>query len=177
MQYLILCLQAIAVLLLQPAKASPESQVPPPVVIKFAARPLKAEFREGDKVKFVFRVKNAGQRPVLAARPRVLDYYVLLRVYGPDGKEIPWCGKIDGRLERPGEFVILSPEAEVSSIVTVSCDVHKDAGFVFDQRGAYKVVAEYHMPQTKTELQRRAGTADIFTGVAKAAPVLFRVIP
>src|SRR2546427_11140017 len=93
------------------ARGSPDSAAG--ARLGFSAVPENPECRLGDTVRFVFSLHNAGQRDVLVARPFALNQYVWLEILGPSGKELPWCGKTDGRFESPEEFAVLRPGATI----------------------------------------------------------------
>ncbi len=143
----------------------------PGVKLEFSAAPEKQEYRVGDVVKLVFTLRNAGDRNVLVAQHFVLEEYVWVAILGPDGKELAWCGKVDGRAERPDEFAVLRPGATVRSAVRVSCDAHRESGFILDHAGAYTLSAYYHLPYFVNSLQRIAGRAAVTTDRIRAKPI------
>ncbi len=138
------------------------------VKLQFSALPEKHEYRLGEVVRFRFSLHNSGDRDVLVARGFTLDHYVYLRILGPDGKELPWCGKIDGIIQR---FAVLRPGAKIQSVVRASCDSHRDSGYVFDRQGVYNISAYYHLPEPLRALKRIAGSALVTTARIHAKPV------
>ncbi len=140
--------------------------------LHFRAIPEKHEYRPGQVIRFTFSLRNLGKKDILVARHFVLNQYVWLKVTGPDGNVVPWCGKIDGRLE---EFAVLRPGARIESQVRVSCDSHKDSGFVFDLPGTYEVSAEYYIPEPVRALRRIAGNATPVTEHIPAKTVAITV--
>jgi hypothetical protein len=146
----------------------------PKVKLEFGAVPNKPVYRLGEVIEFTFSLRNLGSTDVLVARRFVLNKYVWLEITGPDKKELPWCGKIDGRI---GEFAKLEPRAEIHSLVRISCNVRRDSGFVFDRPGTYKVSAYYHMPEPVQSLKRIAGTAIVTTSPIRAKPTTITIVP
>jgi hypothetical protein len=149
----------------------------PGVKLELSTVPEKQEYRIGEVVKLVFTLRNAGDRDVLVAQHFVLEEYVWVEILGPDGKELPWCGKIDGRAERRDEFAILRPGASVRSAVRVSCDAHRDSGFMLDRAGTCTLSAYYHLPYPVDSLQRIAGKAGVTTDRIRAKPISIVVRP
>lgn len=145
----------------------------PKAKLEFRALPNRPEYQLGEVIKFKFSLRNLGRTDVLVAKRFVLNKYVWLQITGPDNKELPWCGKIDGGI---GEFAKLEPRAEIHSSVRVSCDVHRDSGFIFDRPGTYKVSAYYHMPEPASSLKRIAGAAIVTTSRIRAKPTTFTII-
>ena len=144
----------------------------PVVKLEFSAVPEKQSYQVGEIVRLVFALNNSGDHSVLVARHFILHEYVWLAISGPEGKELGWCGKIDGRVESPDEFAILAPGATIRSVVRVSCDAHRDSGFVLDRPGTYTVSAYYHLTQPATYLRRMAGNAPVTTDRIRAKPVV-----
>jgi len=136
--------------------------------LQFGVIPEKREYQVGEVMKFKFYLRNSGDQDVLVARRFVLNQYVWLEISGPDGKELPWCGKIDGGAD---SFLILRPGAKIQSVVRVSCDSHRDSGFVFDRRGTYNVSAYYHLPEPLNSLKRIAGSTMVTTARVRARAV------
>ena len=132
-----------------------KTETPPtPTKLQFTAVPEKVEYGPGEVIKFEFMLENQGSHDVLVGRRFGLNKYVWLEITGPDGKEIPWCGKMGESLD---EFSILRPGAKLQSLVRVSCDARRDSGFGFESPGAYSVRAYYHMPEPAKSLRRIAG--------------------
>jgi hypothetical protein len=141
----------------------------------FSAEPEKDEYSPGEKVCFIFRVRNQGEMDVFLARPFLLNYYVHLRIIGPDGRRVPWCGKIDGRTFSVGEFGVVHPGGSLRAVVPVSCDENKDSGYVLDQPGKYVVFAQYHISLPAEVLKRLARNAAVWDGWLDSRPAKFRI--
>jgi len=143
----------------------------PLVRLEFSAVPEKQEYHVGDVVRLSFTLHNSGDQDVLVARHFVLREYVWVLVSGPERKELPWCGKIDGRAYAPDEFAILRPGATIRDKVRVSCDAHRDSGFVLDRAGTYTLSSYYYLPQPARSLRRIAGGVAVTKDRIRAEPV------
>lgn len=73
------------------------------------------------------------------------DEFVDFKVFGPDGKEVPWRGKsrIASKEYSPSDFAVLEGYQEISAKRVIS--LKDGAGFVFDKPGQYSVTAEYSL--------------------------------
>jgi hypothetical protein len=138
------------------------------VKLLFSATAEKREYRPGEEIRLAFSLRNMGSKDVLVGRRFGLNANVWLKISGPDGKEVPWCGKIDGA---PAEFVKLGAGAKIGSLVRVSCDARRDSGFVFARPGEYVVSAYYHLTEPRKELKRIAAGAMVTTARIRAKPV------
>ena len=145
--------------------------IAPGVKLQFSAAAEKQDYVVGDVVKIVFTLRNAGANDVLVGRHFVLEQYVWVTILGADRKEINWCGKIDGRAERSDEFVVLRPGAKIRSAVQVSCDGHRDSGFILNRAGRYNVFAYYRMPYPVKSLQQIARNAAVTVDRISAEPI------
>jgi hypothetical protein len=140
--------------------------------LQFTAVPERAEYGPGEVIKFKFLLENQGSHDILVGRRFELNKYVWLEITGPDGKELPWCGKMGESID---EFSILRPGAKLQALVRISCEAGKNSGFSFEDPGAYSVRAHYHMPEPTNSLKRIAAAAEIITGRVAAKPVTINI--
>ena len=109
--------------------------------LAFTSRPMKQSFSLGEEVVFRFRLKNLSSKPVFVSRYMPIGDFVTLELTGPDGKEVPWGGKIKSVGYSKDAFLMLNPGQEVSAKHTIS--LVKSVGFVIDKPGRYTARAEY----------------------------------
>jgi hypothetical protein len=125
----------------------------------FVASPEKKTFTSGEDVVFAFRLENHGDKDVLVSRTFLLDRHVLMRIVGPDGGEVPWCGRIDGSELSSKDFAVLRPGASISAKKRVSCGPNKAFGYKLEKPGAYVATATYHLTEPIDVLEQMAGNA------------------
>lgn len=110
-------------------------------LLTFAARPIKPSFKAGEEVVFRFRLKNLSSKRIFVSRYLSIGDFVTLELTGPDGKKVPWQGKVRSIGYNKDAFLMLDPRQEISVRHTIS--VIKDEGFVIDKPGWYTARAEY----------------------------------
>jgi hypothetical protein len=147
------------------------------VSLDFRATPVRGTFCHGERVVFVFRLRNLGKEDVLVSRAFALDRDVLLHITDAEGMEIAWCGRISTSVISSSDFAILKPGASVSRSVTVSCVSGAEAGYNFSAPGRYSVVAVYKLTEPSEALKQFAGSAKVFRGPLKAPEVSLRIGP
>jgi len=141
-----------------------------------SARPVKRNYHKGEKVILDVRVRNEGKRSLLLAPLSVVDEYLQVRVFGPDGEKAPQCSdKIDGGGLAEQKFLIVYPGASVHAPVRLSCEKRGDRGYVLDRIGKYVVHAEYHVGLPRKALNEIAGTAEVWNGRIEAPPAEFSI--
>jgi hypothetical protein len=111
--------------------------------LRFTATPVKPLFRIGEDVIFRFRLKNLSSKEVFVSRYMSVGDFVTFKLIGPDGKDVPWQGKIRSVAYSKDAFLLLEPGQEVSANHALS--VTKGEGFVIAKPGRYTVFAEYSL--------------------------------
>jgi hypothetical protein len=110
-------------------------------LLTFTARPMKQSFNLGEEVVFRFRLKNLSSKPIFVSRYMAIGDFVTLELTGPDGRAVPWEGKIKSVGYSKDAFLMLDPGQEVSAKHTIT--LVKGVGFVIDKPGRYTARAEY----------------------------------
>ncbi len=162
-------------LLLQGGTREGKTQQRGVVNLKFLARPEKGIFSPGERIVFIFLVRNEGETDVLSSRRFLLDRHVSLKIIGPSGREAPGCGKVDGTPVSYEDFAILRPQTSVTARVTISCEKRKIGGYEITQPGEYKVVAKYYLTEPMEVLRQIAGSVAVAKQRLTAPSVSFRV--
>jgi len=111
--------------------------------LSFSIEPIKPVFRVGEGVVFRFRLKNVSSRRLFVSRYMPIGDFVTLQLMGPDGKEVPWSGKIRSVEYNKDAFLMLNPGQEVSTSHTIS--IHDREGFLINKPGRYTIHAEYDL--------------------------------
>jgi len=109
----------------------------------FTAKPVKPVFRIGEDVVFRFRLKNRSSKRVFVSRYMSVGDFVTFKLTGPDGKDVPWQGKIRSIAYNKDAFLVLEPGQQVSANHVIS--VTKGEGFAITKPGRYTVLAEYSL--------------------------------
>jgi hypothetical protein len=143
--------------------------------LEFRATPKRRMFGPHEKVVFIFQLRNQGKEDVLVSRRFILDRHVLLHILDPTGKEVPWCGKVDGSIVSAKDFAVLRPGGFLSRAVTVSCEERRIGGYQMSASGEYKVLARYYLTEPPEVLKQFAGGARVAKGPITAPQVSFRV--
>jgi len=89
--------------------------------------------------------------------------FVTFKVIGPDGKEVPWRGKLQVGFKgySPSDFTVLGKYQEISEKRIIS--LTGGQGFVFDKPGQYSVTAGYSQEPAE-QFARFAGKSKIPSG-------------
>jgi hypothetical protein len=111
-------------------------------VLRFTARPVKPTFRIGEDVVLEFRLKNLSKMRVFVSR-YMPEEFAGVTLIGPDGKEVPWHGRVRSVAYSKDAFLFLEPSQEVFVSRTIS-EVESE-GFAITKPGRYTVVAEYSL--------------------------------
>jgi hypothetical protein len=141
--------------------------------LQFTASPVKSMFVIGEDVLFRFRIKNISDKAVFVSRYMTAGDFVGITLIGPDGKEVPWSGKIRSVGYSKGAFLTLNPGQQVSAIHTIS--LFKGEGFLVTKAGRYALIAEYSLgpPEYFSNI---APKESIPEGTFKAAKVHFTIV-
>jgi len=161
---------AIALALFVTTTAASKRPAPP---LSFEARAVKSVFVLGEDVVLSFRLKNLSRRRVFVARNPGAEEFVGLTVIGPDGKEVPWEGKIHSVSYTPEAFTVLRSGESISGSAVIS--LKGGRGFQFTRPGNYTVRAEYSLgpPAYFKPLAKEDWIPD---GVFRSPDVTFRVV-
>jgi hypothetical protein len=110
----------------------------------FYTHPSKQLFSQGENVVVVLQLYSRNERSILVSRLQG-DQFVSFKVFGPDGKEVPWRGEARARTKEysPSDFIVLGQYKEISANRIIS--LKDGAGFVFDKPGQYTLTAEFSM--------------------------------
>jgi len=110
-------------------------------LLAFTARPIKQSFSLGAEIVFRLRLKNLSSKRIFVSRYMPIGDFVTLELTGPDGKDVPWEGKIKSVGYGKHAFLMLDPGQEVSAKHTIS--LVTGVGFAIDKAGRYTAHAEY----------------------------------
>lgn len=110
-------------------------------LLSFTATPIKQSFSLGEEIVFRFRLKNLSSKPIFVSRYMPIGDFVTLDLTGPNGKQVPWGGKIKSVAYSKDAFLMLEVGREISAKHTIS--LVKGVGFVIDKAGQYTAHAEY----------------------------------
>jgi len=110
----------------------------------FFTRPSKQLFWTGEPVVIGLELYSRLEQPVLVSRLQGNEF-VILKVVGPDGNEVPWQGKARDRARAysPSDFTVLGQYKAISADRTIS--LKDGTGFAFNQPGQYTLTAEFSM--------------------------------
>ena len=112
-------------------------------VLGFTVKPIKPTFRIGENVALRFGLKNLSSTRIFVSRYMPIGDFVTLSFVGPNGKEVPWHGKIRSIAYGKDAFLFLEPGQEVSASQTIPTT--KDEGFAITRPGRYTIVADYSL--------------------------------
>src|ERR1700728_469042 len=112
-------------------------------LLTFTARPTKPLFDLGEEIVFRFRLRNVSSKRIFVSRYMTVGDFITLTVIDPDGKKVPWQGKIRSVGYSKDAFQFLETNNEVSAAHTIS--LAKGEGFEIKQAGRYTVIADYSL--------------------------------
>src|SRR5690349_15795615 len=124
------------------AQAPVESATTPELY--FYTLPAKQLFWRGETVVVELQLYSRSEQPLLVSR-MLGDEFVIFKVSGPDGNEVPWLGetRADFTEHSRTDFSVLGQYKQISANRIIS--LKDGAGFVFDKPGQYSLTAEFSM--------------------------------
>jgi hypothetical protein len=134
--------------------------------------PVKSLFHVGEDVVVRFRLKNLSEKPIFVSRYMPVGDFITLKLTGPQGKELPWRGKIRSISYSKDAFLLLEQGQEVSTSHTIS--LSKGEGFEIGGPGRYTIAAEYSLGPSEY-FATIAPKGSIPQGSFKSHPVHFVV--
>ena len=132
--------------------------------------------RLGEPVLVKLTLENVGSKKVLVNKSFHLNYQVWFHVIGPGGKEEEWGGILPEFVPGEGDFVFLTPGAQVTGVVRADYAGGKTSGYRFSAPGQYSSIANYHLPWPESDLRKAAGSALVVRDVF-AKPIQVTVLP
>ena len=99
--------------------------------------------------------------------------FVGITLTGPDGKEVPWSGKMRSVEYSKDAFLMLNPRQQVSANHTIS--LFKGDGFLVTKAGRYTLIAEYFLGPPE-HFSNIAPKESIPEGTFKAPKVHFTIV-
>ncbi|MGB8472830.1 MAG: hypothetical protein WCE61_01950 [Candidatus Acidiferrum sp.] len=157
------------------AFAFPRSEPSNELRLTFTAAPVKASFKQGEKVLLRFEIKNEGHSDVLVSPAFILNYDIYLDVRNRNGSSISWCGINARRVFLGDKFVTLGAGKSLGMEREVSCDDSHQSGYVFPSPGEYSVKATYRFPVSPKKLRDNPRPVPFASGPYESRPAHFTI--